>query len=393
MKSFKLTEEEVREMTKRVPTPFMVVSVEKIAENYRFMRQHMPRVGIYYAIKANPDKAILETLAKMGSCFDVASAGEIECLSQLGVPGDKMIYANPVKSPKGLTTAAKRGVRRFTFDDESEIPKMAQYYPGADVLVRISVRNNKAKIDLNTKFGTAPEKALPMLQMAKKQGLNPIGICFHVGSQSLSTAAYEEALLVTRKLFDEAEALGMHLTDLDIGGGFPVPDSEGLKLDLANMMESINYQVDRLFPDTAVWAEPGRYICGTAVNLVASVIGTKKDRKQPWYIIDESIYGALSGIIYDHWEYPVECFGKGAKECAVIGGPSCDGIDVLYRDINIRGMEIGDKILVSNIGAYSTVSATRFNGFEIAPTLVGEQQPGAKKRMARSRAGGEARAE
>ena len=156
MKSFKLTEEEVREMTKRVPTPFMVVSVEKIAENYRFMRQHMPRVGIYYAIKANPDKAILETLAKMGSCFDVASAGEIECLSQLGVPGDKMIYANPVKSPKGLTTAAKRGVRRFTFDDESEIPKMAQYYPGADVLVRISVRNNKAKIDLNTKFGTAP---------------------------------------------------------------------------------------------------------------------------------------------------------------------------------------------------------------------------------------------
>jgi ornithine decarboxylase len=97
----------------------------------------------------------------------------------------------------------------MTFDDESEIGKMAAAVPGADVLVRVSVRNNRALVDLNTKFGAPLEEALPLLRKAKAAGLNPAGICFHVGSQSLSTAAYEEALLVCRGLFDEARAMGI----------------------------------------------------------------------------------------------------------------------------------------------------------------------------------------
>jgi ornithine decarboxylase len=299
----------------------------------------------------------------------------MEQLYGLGVNGSQMIYANPVKDTRGLRAAAVYGVRRFTFDDATEIPKMASYVPGADVLVRISVRNNKALVDLNTKFGAPVDDAIALLQQAEQAGLHAAGICFHVGSQSLSTAAYEEALLVARKLFDEAEALGMHLTDLDIGGGFPVPDADGLSVDLAVMMESINRQIDRLFPDTAVWTEPGRYMCGTAVNLVTSVIGTKDRNGKPWYILDEGIYGCFSGIMYDHWTYPLHCFGKGAKKSSTFGGPSCDGIDVLYRDFEAPALKIGDRLLVTEMGAYTSVSATRFNGFYLAPTVIFENQP------------------
>ena len=153
-----------------------------------------------------------------------------------------------------------------------------------------------------------------------------------------------------------------------------MPSAEGLSVDLAAMMASINKQIDRLFPDTAVWTEPGRYMCGTAVNLVASVIGTKFRGEKPWYILDESIYGAFSGIIYDHWQYPLHCFGKGKKRPSYFGGPSCDGIDVLYRDFEAPALKIGDKVLVTEIGAYSTVSATHFNGFELAPTIIWEEQ-------------------
>ena len=375
MKNFRLTEKEMNTLAERYPTPFLVASLDKVEENYQFMRRHLPRAGVFYAMKANPTPQVLQKLAALGSHFDVASAGEMEILHELGIGGEQMIYANPVKDRAGLKAAAAFGVRRFTFDDESEIDKMAAAVPGADVLVRIAVRNNKALVDLNTKFGAPAEEALELLQKAQAAGLHAMGICFHVGSQSLSTAAYEEALLVARKLFDNAEELGMHLTDLDIGGGFPVPDADGLNVDLAAMMESINRQIDRLFPDTAVWTEPGRYMCGTAVNLVTSVIGTKTRGEKPWYILDEGIYGCFSGIMYDHWTYPLHCFGKGKKSPVTFGGPSCDGIDVLYRDFMAPKLKIGDKVLVTEMGAYTSVSATRFNGFYLAPTIIFEEQP------------------
>ena len=375
MKNFRLTEKEMNALAERYPTPFLVASLDKVEENYQFMRHHLPRAGVFYAMKANPTPQVLAKLAALGAHFDVASAGEMEILHDLGISGAQMIYANPVKDRAGLKAAAALGVRRFTFDDESEIDKMAKAVPGADVLVRIAVRNNKALVDLNTKFGAPVEEALALLIKAQQAGLHAMGICFHVGSQSLSTAAYEEALLVARKLFDEAETLGLHLTDLDIGGGFPVPDAAGLNVDLAAMLEAINKQIDRLFPDTAVWTEPGRYMCGTAVNLVTSVIGTKKRGAQPWYILDEGIYGCFSGIIYDHWTYPLHCFGKGKKSPATFGGPSCDGIDVLYRDFMTPELKIGDKVLVTEMGAYTSVSATRFNGFYLAPTIIFEEEP------------------
>ena len=375
MKSFRLTEKEMNAMAERIQTPFLVTSLDKVAENYRFLRTHLPRAGVYYAIKANPTPEVLQMLAEMGSHFDVASAGEIEALVELGVDGSRMIYANPVKDAKGLQASVDNGVNLFTFDDESEISKMAEAVPGADVLVRIQVRNNKALVDLNTKFGAPMDEALDLLEQAEKAGLHAKGICFHVGSQSLSTAAYEEALLLVRNLFDEAEARGMHLTDLDIGGGFPIPDADGLAVDLVAMMESINHQLDRLFPDTKVWMEPGRFMCGTAVNLVTSVIGTKNRGGNPWYILDEGIYGCFSGIMFDHWTYPLHCFGKGPLKASTFGGPSCDGIDVLYRDFMAPKLSVGDRVLVTEMGSYTSVSASRFNGFELAPNFIFEEQP------------------
>lgn len=388
MKSFRLTKKDMDRMADRIPTPFLVASLDKVEENYRFMRRHLPRAGVFYAMKANPTPDILKRLAALGSHFDVASAGEMELLASLGIEGSQMIYANPVKDSRGLRAAAVYGVRRMTFDDETEIPKMAEAVPGADVLIRIQVRNNKALIDLNTKFGAPAGSALDLLEQAEEAGLHAAGICFHVGSQSLSTAAYEEALLLARKLFDEASERGLHLTDLDIGGGFPVPDAEGLPVDLAAMMEAIDHQIDRLFPDTLVWTEPGRYMVGTAVNLVASVIGTKDRGGKPWYILDEGIYGCFSGIMYDHWTYPLHCFGNGPVRPSTFGGPSCDGIDVLYRDFLAPVLKTGDKVLVTDMGAYTSVSATRFNGFYLAPTIIFEDQPEYAERQKPSRDSG-----
>ena len=372
MDGFCLTEQEVEQLSQKIPTPFLVVSLKQVEANYNLLRQNLSRAGVYYSIKANPNPDVIKHLAKLGSNFDAASWGEIELLQNCGVAADRIIYANTVKIGHELKKAYKIGVRRLTFDDISEIDKMAECAPGADVLLRISVPNDQAVFDLNTKFGTSTEQAIPLLRSAKSAGLNPIGICFHVGSQSLSERAYVQSLALCRRLFDKAGRFGLNLTDLDIGGGLPVPSADASALDVARMMRLINDAIDKYFPNTKVWCEPGRYMCGTAVNLVASIIGTKERGITRWYILDEGIYGAFSGIMYDHWTYPLHLFGTGETTPAVFAGPSCDGIDVLYRDVMAPRLYIGDKILVSNIGAYSTVSATKFNGFPLAPTIVYE---------------------
>lgn len=373
MSSFRLTEKEMNYLADKYPTPFLVVSLEKVEENYNLIRQNMPRVRIHYAMKSNPTEEIVGRLASIGSCYDVASAGEIEQLHAMGISGSRMIYANPVKTKQGLELSARYGVNRFTFDDESEIPKMAEAVPNGEVLVRIRVNNDKALVNLNAKFGVDPREAVPLLLKAKKAGLVPAGICFHVGSQSLTTEAYEEALLVCRALFGEAERAGLKLTTLDIGGGFPIPSVEG-PVDPAGMMQAINRQLDRLFPDTEILCEPGRFMCGTAVNLVTSVIGTKCRGEQMWYILDEGLYGTFSGAIFDHWTFDFESFRKGKKYLATFVGPSCDSIDFVRRDVMSPELRIGDRLLVSDCGAYTSASSTTFNGFAQAKSYIWEKQ-------------------
>lgn len=286
-----------------------------------------------------------------------------------------MVYANPVKTLSGIKLAHDLGVDKFTFDDESEIHKLASYAPGAKVLVRVRVENKDAVVNLNEKFGAAPMQALQLLQLAKDNGLIPAGICFHVGSQSLSADAYITALEMCRELFDKAEIQGMHLTALDIGGGLPVPNEKVEAVDVDSMTDILREKLDELFPDTEIWSEPGRFMCGTAVNLVTSVIGTKMRNGQPWYVLDDGLYGSFNGLMFDHWNFKMKMPADKAQEKVVPStfvGPSCDSIDVVARDLPAPKLEIGDRIMVPNIGAYSTSAATSFNGFPPADTIVYE---------------------
>lgn len=374
-RNFHLTEDEKNFLADRFETPFMVISLNKVQENYLYLKKQLPRVKVFYAMKANSTPEVLLQLANLGSNFDVASPGEMRALNALGISGSRMVYANPVKTLSGIKLAHDLGVDKFTFDDESEIHKLASYAPGAKVLVRVRVENKDAVVNLNEKFGAAPMQALQLLQLAKDNGLIPAGICFHVGSQSLSADAYITALEMCRKLFDKAEIQGMHLTALDIGGGLPVPNEKVEAVDVDSMTDILREKLDELFPDTEIWSEPGRFMCGTAVNLVTSVIGTKMRNGQPWYVLDDGLYGSFNGLMFDHWNFKMKMPADKAQEKVVPStfvGPSCDSIDVVARDLPAPKLEIGDRIMVPNIGAYSTSAATSFNGFPPADTIVYE---------------------
>lgn len=370
-KYFRLNKEETEALAQEYGTPLLVLSLEQIEKNYRLLRTHLPRVKVFYAIKANPHRRILELMRDLGSNFDVASDGEIMELSSLGVDGSRMIYANPMKTVNGLRACRNAGVGKMTFDSAGEIDKMARECPGATVLLRIRIDNSSAHVDLNKKFGAAREQALELLLKARNAGLDAAGIAFHVGSQTTSADPYLYALDIAREIFEEAAAAGMQLRIMDIGGGFPIPEPK-VRFNLQEMLNQINARLDEDFPGVEIWAEPGRFICGTAVNLITSVIGVTERGGQPWYFLDEGLYGTFSGVLFDQWDFKLISFKEGEQVAATFAGPSCDSLDIMFRGKMTVRQEEGDLILVPICGAYTSASATTFNGFSKANFVVWE---------------------
>lgn len=370
-KYFRLNKEETEALAQEYGTPLLVLSLEQIEKNYRLLRTHLPRVKVFYAIKANPHRRILELMRDLGSNFDVASDGEIMELSSLGVDGSRMIYANPMKTVNGLRACRNAGVGKMTFDSAGEIDKMARECPGATVLLRIRIDNSSAHVDLNKKFGAAREQALELLLKARDAGLDAAGIAFHVGSQTTSADPYLYALDIAREIFEEAAAAGMQLRIMDIGGGFPIPEPK-VRFNLQEMLNQINARLDEDFPGVEIWAEPGRFICGTAVNLITSVIGVTERGGQPWYFLDEGLYGTFSGVLFDQWDFKLISFKEGEQVAATFAGPSCDSFDIMFRGKMTVRQEEGDLILVPICGAYTSASATTFNGFSKANFVVWE---------------------
>lgn len=372
-KHFQLSREAVEKLASQYGTPLLVLSLEEVKKNYQVLKKYMPRVRIHYAIKANPHPEILRVMADMGSCFDVASDGEIRTLSAMGVEGGRMIYANPVKLGVGLEACRDCGVTKMTFDSASEIEKIKKQCPDATVLLRLRIDNSSAHVDLNKKFGAARENALALMLRAKAAGLDMAGVAFHVGSQTVSSDPYLHALDIARGLFDEAEAAGLHLRILDIGGGFPIPEPK-VKFNLPEMLKQISARLNEDFAETEIWAEPGRYICGTAVNLITSVIGVTERGGQPWYFLDEGLYGTFSGVIFDQWDFKLLSFKEGDERvAATFAGPSCDSLDIMFRGRMTAPLEVGDLLLVPACGAYTSASATTFNGFSKARFVVWEE--------------------
>ena len=374
-KYFQLNQTAVEALAEKYGTPLLVLSLEQIEKNYNLLRTHMPRVKVFYAIKANPHRRILELMRDLGSNFDVASDGEIMELASLGVDGSRMIYANPMKTVNGLRACRNAGVGKMTFDSAGEIDKVARECPGATALLRIRIDNSSAHVDLNKKFGAGREQALELLQKAKAAGLDAAGIAFHVGSQTTSADPYLNALDIAREIFEEAVANGMQLRIMDIGGGFPIPEPK-VRFNLAEMLKQINARLDEDFPGVEIWCEPGRFICGTAVNLITSVIGVTERGGQPWYFLDDGLYGTFSGVLFDQWDFKLISFKEGEQVAATFAGPSCDSLDIMFRGKMTVRQEEGDLILVPICGAYTSASATTFNGFSKANFVVWEDVKG-----------------
>lgn len=364
-----LAQLDLEALVARHGSPLLLISRVVVADNYRRLQAQLPQVRLYYAVKSNPNRDLLGALVNLGAGFDVASVGELEQVLNLGVGIEDIIYTNPIKGFGDIERAAERGIRSFFYDNPLELEKIARACQGARVMLRLGVVNPNCVVDLGVKFGCPPLEAEALLRRALELGLKPQGLSFHVGSQAFIPQPYVDMLVQCRGIFNRMALAGQPLEVLDIGGGFPVSYKTHM-LSVESFCKPIREALNAYFPDTRIIAEPGRALSATAAALLTRVIGKACRQGRTWYYLEDGLYGSFSGCVFDHAQYRFTCLKEGSLEPCVLSGPTCDSFDVISKEELLPPLELEDLIIAHDMGAYTTASATTFNGIPITKAVV-----------------------
>jgi ornithine decarboxylase len=361
-----------RELTAEHGSPLLILDTQRVREQYYALRQALPGVELFYAVKSLHHPALLGLLAGMGAGFDLASSGEIELLRRLAVPARRTIHTHPVKRDKDIRDALRFGCTTFVVDNPDELLKFLPYKHRAGLLIRLSFRSQAAVVDLSKKFGCTVEEAAALIALAVKLGIHVKGLSFHVGSQCRNSEqqvkAIEHCNTLIRRCYNGP---GAPLSVLDIGGGFPVAYDDQ-PVDIQGYCAPIRSALAALPRHVSVIAEPGRFISGPALTCIATVIGRAQRGAMHWYYLDEGVYGAFSGQIFDHVRYPLEFFSDDVRRFpSVLAGPTCDSIDLVAEDVLLPELQLGDLVVGHMMGAYTVATATEFNSLPKTRIVVG----------------------
>ena len=361
-----------------LPTPCLVMDLDRVAENFRALKSAFPVAKIYYAIKANPAVPVLRRLAGLGSCFDAASIHEIEDCLKAGAPAAAISFGNTIKKASAIAAAHAYGVPLYAFDSIEELEKIAANAPGAKVYCRLAVDNSGAQCPLSRKFGTTVARARELMLAAPKLGLVPYGLSFHVGSQQTGTLAHELAVAQVAMLFTDLQSAGISLKMVNLGGGFPiryqedVPESERFG---TAIMRAMTAHFGNDLPELLM--EPGRAMVGNAGVVAAEVVLVCRrmpDDERRWVYLDIGRFGGLVETEGEAIRYRItreirgESTGKpGPAGPVVVAGPTCDSLDILYEKTPYQlplDLAAGERVLIHDAGAYvASYASQNFNGF------------------------------
>lgn len=357
--------------SKNYKTPFLLIDLKKIRENYRNIEKAFPDIEIFYAMKANDSPEILKVLAKEGSSFEVSSLNELKSLIRLNIEPKRIMCLNSIKSIEFLKYMSKVGISIMAYDSLTEVDKIAQYAPGSILILRVNVSNEGSDWPLTRKFGIDAVEALPYLIYAKNKGLIPGGVTFHVGSQCLNKNNWANALYTCDEIWKQAKNEGINLNILSLGGGLPTQHLKKIPT-IKEISDPTLKALKRNFKTAEgrlrVTIEPGRGLVGDAAIMVASVLGSAKRGTEDWLYIDVGVFNGFMETI-EGFAYEMKTEIGRKKKIVTIAGPSCDSVDVPFKGVQLSEVKIGERIYFINTGAYTTVYAASFNGFEIPKIL------------------------
>ena len=347
----------------------------------RFFVERFPGRSLY-AVKANPSPDLLRILWEEGvTHYDVASIAEVKLVART-LPEAVICFMHPVKAEEAIADAYfNHQVRTFSLDTEEELEKILRATAtngvaasDLNLLVRIRVSSDHAKLSLAAKFGADPAEMKGLL-MATRQAADALGICFHVGSQAMTPAAYAEAMERVRAAIVEA---AVTVVIVDVGGGFPssYPGMEPPPLEayfevIHNAFESLPVSYS-----SELWCEPGRALCAE----YASVLVRVEKRRGDELYINDGAYGALFDAAHVGWRFPVKLVREETSDTRDMAfsfyGPTCDDLDHMTGPFMLPAdVEAGDYVEIGMLGAYGCAMRTGFNGFGSDLKVLADDEP------------------
>ena len=357
--------------------PVTLLRPHAAARAARFFVEKFPGRSLY-AVKANPSPDLLKILWAEGvTHYDVASLGEVRLVAET-LPQAVQCFMHPVKAIEAIEEAYFNfGVKTFSLDTIDELDKIMRATRGAtdlNLLVRIQVSSEHSKLSLASKFGAEPAE-LTRLLFAARQAADAMGICFHVGSQAMSPAAYAEAL---GKVRDAIVAAAVTVDIVDVGGGFPscYPGMEPPALEHYFEVISNAYEALPISYSAELWCEPGRALSAE----YASVLVRVEKRRGAELYINDGAYGALFDAAHIGWRYPVELIRGEPSDTRNMAfsfyGPTCDDLDHMAGPFLLPAdVAAGDYIEVGMLGAYGCAMRTGFNGFGVEQRVIVSDEP------------------
>ena len=341
----------------------------------RFFVEKFPGKSLY-AVKANPSADLIRILWDSGvTDYDVASIAEVRLVRET-LPEAVLCFMHPVKAPAAIREAYHTyGVRVFSLDSIEELEKIKAATADADgnvpedltLCVRLRVSSEYSELSLASKFGCDLTNAAELLQ-ATRQVADSLGVCFHVGSQSMSPHAYVQALERVRAAIVDASVL---VDIIDVGGGFPsiYPGMEPPPLEDYFGVIDRTYESLPVSYSAELWCEPGRALCAEYNSMIVRV----ERRRGAELYINDGAYGALFDAAHVGWRFPVRVLRDEVAndveteiemEPFSFYGPTCDDMDHMEGPFELPvDMKVGDYIEIGMLGAYGAAMKTAFNGF------------------------------
>jgi ornithine decarboxylase len=269
-----------------------------------------------------------------------------------------------VKDPSLIKLAHENGIDLTAFDSYSEIEKLAALAPGTKVGVRLSVPNDGSEWPLTKKFGVDSDQAVELLVQARKSGLKPVGLFFHVGSQCTLAGTWAKAIEKSWSVWQRAAERGIELHMLNVGGGFPATYLKPVPT-VAEIARVIQESVAALFPkDVEISLAPGRGLVGEAGILAATVMAKAARDAEQWLYLDVGVFNGLMEAV-GGIKYRIVPSRIGPTRKWVLSGPTCDSFDVISSEVELPDLDVGDRVYITSAGAYTTAYASEFDGFPI----------------------------
>lgn len=366
------------EIAKQRPVqPVTLIRPHAAQRAARFFVEKFPGRSLY-AVKANPSPDLLEILWDSGvTHYDVASIAEVRLVAKT-LPEATLCFMHPVKAEEAIEEAYfTHGVRTFSLDTIDELEKILRATGNAtdlNLCVRIRVSSDHSKLSLASKFGADPSEMKELL-FATRQAADALGICFHVGSQAMTPAAYGEAMERVRAAIVEA---AVTVDIVDVGGGFPssYPGMEPPPLEAYFEVIHKAFESLPVSYSSELWCEPGRALCAEYASLLVRVERRRGDE----LYINDGAYGALFDAAHIGWRFPVTLLREEASDAKDVAfsfyGPTCDDLDHMAGPFHLPAdIGAGDYIEIGMLGAYGCAMRTAFNGFGSDMKIVVEDEP------------------